>query len=269
MSATGARTSIRLRVLAALVGSALVAGTAVSLPADAATLTAPAVTFLKHATVRGAGAGVIASVRVTCGSGQAVPFLEVTVEQTAPDGTLTGAAGYAMLSGCVNGTQQVLAPMETGAVTENAPFVSGDEPLRPGPARAIAYWSDCNDTTCKDKLYAAQAVVLTDTADLDRLSSTSGRLDGVGTIVARGAAADLVLHTTCAHGTGFVAGDDVLYQRTSSTHVQLAQPFIDSPPPCPHAPGVYRVRMYPLDHVLHSGVAFAQYGAVFGQITLR
>jgi hypothetical protein len=249
--------------------------------AAAAPAGAPSVHFLSNGTVRGGGAAAIVRLAVRCARSSGSFVLEFNVRQPA------GAAANGFATGVCTGKKQVVtAPVEAGAVPEDAPFDASDLRLSSGPAKAQAYTMLCDDNGCDEVLYPPQPVTLTDSSRLDRHKASDGqttyRFGKRWRLTRGGKAAVATLRITCPDGVTVPLDSLELWSAGSVGHVQRSASVVSFPPPAPTVrcngkAKKVRVRLLPADEVpgqhLHAGAGLAHFFVndveAWGQVRLR
>jgi hypothetical protein len=269
------------------VAGLLAVGVLVAVPVPAAAGSArlprgaPSVHFMSNGTVRGAGAAAIVGLAVRCAPSTGTFVLELSVRQPG-----TGAAANGFATGTCTGAREIVtAPIEAGAVPEDAPFDSSDHRLFAGSATAQAYTLLCDDNGCADVLYPPQSVTLTNDRRLDRLTASDGQTSyTIGKnwrLTRRGRAAVANLRITCPAGVTVPLDSLDLWSAITAGHVQRSTSVVSSPPPpptlrCTGGQQKVRVRLFPADPVpgqhLHTGVGLAHFFVngveAWGQIRL-
>jgi hypothetical protein len=231
---------------------------------------APSVHFLSNATVRGTGAAALVQLAVRCAPSVGSFVLELSVRQRGVGGTVV-ANGFAT-GACTGARTLVTAPVESGAVPEDAPFDVNDRSLSPGAATAQAYTLLCDVNGCTDVLYRPQHVTLTASARLDRLTASDGQTTyTIGTrwrLTPAGTAAVATVHITCPAGVSVPLDSLDLWSASTPGHVQQSTAVVSFPPPpptvrCNGRPQKTRVRLFPVNPVpgqaLHGGVGLAHF----------
>lgn len=239
--------------------------------------------FLSNDTVRGAGAAAVVRLAVRCAPSTGSFVVELSVRQPGAGGAV--ANGFA--TGTCTGTKEIVtAPVEAGAVPEDAPFDSSDHRLSSGAATAQAYTLLCDDNGCDDVLYPPRSVTLTDSGRLDRLSASDGpttyTIGKRWRLTPGGNAAVATLHITCPAGASVPLDSLDLWSVRTAGHVQRSTSVVSVPPPpptvqCNGEPKKARVLLFPADPVpgqhIHGGVGFAHFFVngveAWGQVHLR